>query len=167
MPSRLGAEDVARTLSTRRTLQIEVTARTKVVGNHCLNEPIPPASRLPDLVSDLTRCGLPPDGFGKQDQGAAMDIPWPEHHNDQVAGNKAATMSCRSETSLLRLASSILVLPCVQWLLALSGFVKDLPRHCLYPGRHQARPTDVALYAPRACRGPHASDSPISHEAAR
>lgn len=56
---------------------------------------------------------------------------------------------------------------CVQWLLTLSGFVKDPPRHGPYSARHQAPHTDVALYVPRRCRVPGVSDSLISHEAAR
>lgn len=89
VPSRFGAEDVAKTPSTPWILRVQVTARTKLKGNHCLDEPIPPASQLPHLVSDLNRGVLPAGVFGKQDDGAAIDIRWPEYHHDRVTGNEA------------------------------------------------------------------------------
>lgn len=69
--------------------------------------------------------------------------------DDQVTGNKALAISCRSEASLKKLALDQMGPACVQWLVDAvwirKGPTKTWSISSTAPG---TLPTDVALYVP-------------------
>lgn len=149
VPSRFGAKDVDK--HARYTLD---PADRSHLRDPCLQETVSTSptrsSRLPHsmTVADPKRmtCRLVFSVFvfllGRQDEGAVTDARRPGYREQ----GPSYILQVREESQKACLDQ--MGPACVQWLSTLSRFVKGPPRHGPYLARHQAPPTDVALYAP-------------------